>query len=165
MYFVRLDRKSLGLWIWWVKRFTFPFKLFLIKYFVSVSKVVSGLSSTFRLFCFFSDDVLMARRTRMGRIMSPRHTLPPNTTCTYYFHGFPTDLVWISFTSYHLQILQPATTDNTTIGRVSFRLLFYVLSVHNPSPFRMKFPLGLYGFESMIAPVLMQHHSHRDLTL
>lgn len=47
----------------------------------------------------------------MGRILSPRHTLPPNTTCTYYFHGFqPTDRVWIYFTNYHLQILQPATT-------------------------------------------------------
>lgn len=54
----------------------------------------------------------------MGTILSPRHTLPPNTTCTYYFRGFPTDLVWISFTSYHLQSLQPITIDNTTVGKV-----------------------------------------------
>lgn len=56
----------------------------------------------------------------MGHLLSPRHTLPPNTTCTYYFHGVPTDLVWISFTNYHLQILQPSTaSDNVTIGKVS----------------------------------------------
>lgn len=60
----------------------------------------------------------MTRRGRMGTILSPRHTLPPNTTCTYYFRGFPTDLVWISFTSYNLRSLQPITIDNTTVGKV-----------------------------------------------
>ncbi|XP_021696516.1 uncharacterized protein LOC5563894 [Aedes aegypti] len=64
------------------------------------------------------DEVLFSRRGRMGHLLSPRHTLPPNTTCTYYFHGVPTDLVWISFTNYHLQILQPSTaSDNVTIGK------------------------------------------------
>lgn len=61
----------------------------------------------------------MTRRGRMGTILSPRHTLPPNTTCTYFFHGIPTDLVWVSFASYHLQILQPSSNDNTTVARVS----------------------------------------------
>jgi len=55
----------------------------------------------------------------MGRIVSPRHTLPPNTTCTYHFHGYPGDLIWLSFTSYNLQILQQAIHDNNTLGRVS----------------------------------------------
>jgi hypothetical protein len=74
----------------------------------------------FYFFCLFPDDVLMSRRGRMGNILSPRHTLPPNTTCTYYFYGFPTDLIWISFTSYHLQILQPTSSnDNSSLGRVS----------------------------------------------
>ncbi|XP_055538811.1 uncharacterized protein LOC129726149 [Wyeomyia smithii] len=64
------------------------------------------------------DEVLYSRRGRMGHMLSPRHTLPPNTTCTYYFHGVPTDLVWISFTNYHLQILQPSTgSDNGTLGK------------------------------------------------
>lgn len=53
----------------------------------------------------------------MGRILSPRHTLPPNTTCTYYFHGQPGDLIWVSFTSYHLQMLQHAIQDNSTVHR------------------------------------------------
>lgn len=66
----------------------------------------------------FPDDVLFSRRGRMGKILSPRHTLPPNTTCTYYFHGQPGDLIWISFTSYNLQILQHAIQDNNTLGRV-----------------------------------------------
>uniref|UniRef100_A0A1A9VWD8 CUB domain-containing protein n=1 Tax=Glossina austeni TaxID=7395 RepID=A0A1A9VWD8_GLOAU len=63
------------------------------------------------------DDVLFSRRGRMGRIVSPRHTLPPNTTCTYHFHGYPGDLIWLSFTSYNLQILQQAIHDNNTLGR------------------------------------------------
>lgn len=53
----------------------------------------------------------------MGKILSPRHTLPPNTTCTYYFHGQPGDLVWLSFTSYHLQMLQHIIQDNSTVHR------------------------------------------------
>lgn len=69
----------------------------------------------------------MSRRGRMGKILSPRHTLPPNTTCTYYFHGHPTDLIWISFTSYNLQILQPAILDNTTLGRVNFIISFHFI--------------------------------------
>ncbi|KAG4071236.1 hypothetical protein HA402_008971 [Bradysia odoriphaga] len=63
---------------------------------------------------------------KMGKILSPRHTLPPNTTCTYYFHGQPGDLIWISFTSYNLQILQHAIQDNNTLGRVSFQLIFCI---------------------------------------
>ncbi|XP_018785466.1 PREDICTED: uncharacterized protein LOC108966827 [Bactrocera latifrons] len=63
------------------------------------------------------DDVLFSRRGRMGRIVSPRHTLPPNTTCTYHFHGYPGDLIWLSFTSYNLQILQQTIHDNNTLGR------------------------------------------------
>lgn len=68
----------------------------------------------------------MTRRGRMGTILSPRHTLPPNTTCTYYFYGHPKDLIWISFTSYHLQILQPTTNDNTTLARVSDTKCLYL---------------------------------------
>ncbi|XP_001841887.2 uncharacterized protein LOC6031035 isoform X2 [Culex quinquefasciatus] len=61
------------------------------------------------------DEVLYSRRGRMGHLLSPRHTLPPNTTCTYYFHGIPSDLVWIAFTNYHLQILQQTGSgDNGT---------------------------------------------------
>jgi len=71
-------------------------------------------------FFLFPDDVLFSRRGRMGRIVSPRHTLPPNTTCTYHFHGYPGDLIWLSFTSYNLQILQQAIHDNNTLGRVSW---------------------------------------------
>lgn len=71
---------------------------------------------------YCTDDVLFSRRGRMGKIHSPRHTLPPNTTCTYHFHGQPRDLVWLSFTSYNLQILQHASTvhdNSSTLDRVS----------------------------------------------
>ncbi|CAH0730112.1 unnamed protein product, partial [Brenthis ino] len=39
-------------------------------------------------------------RGRRGRLHAPTHTLPPNTTCTWTFHGRPGDLVWIYFSSF-----------------------------------------------------------------
>ncbi|CAH4033002.1 uncharacterized protein LOC123715729 [Pieris brassicae] len=39
-------------------------------------------------------------RGRRGLIHAPTHTLPPNTTCTWTFHGRPGDLVWIYFSSF-----------------------------------------------------------------
>ncbi|CAG9812922.1 unnamed protein product [Phaedon cochleariae] len=45
-------------------------------------------------------DEVWTGRGRKGRLISPKHSLPPNTTCTYKFRGFPGDLVWISFISY-----------------------------------------------------------------
>ncbi|XP_063535755.1 uncharacterized protein LOC134745601 isoform X2 [Cydia strobilella] len=41
-----------------------------------------------------------AGRGRRGRLHAPTHTLPPNTTCTWTFHGRPGDLVWIYFSSF-----------------------------------------------------------------
>lgn len=79
----------------------------------------------------YADDVIMSQRRigRMGHLLSPRHTLPPNTSCTYYFHGFPNDLIWISFTSHHLQLLQPVNHDNLTLfGQVRNVHFFYVLN-------------------------------------
>ncbi|XP_052124465.1 uncharacterized protein LOC113206306 isoform X2 [Frankliniella occidentalis] len=46
---------------------------------------------------------------RSGGVLSPRHTLPPNTTCTYRFHGLPGDTVWVYFMAYsHYSLLAPA---------------------------------------------------------
>ncbi|CAK1544800.1 unnamed protein product [Leptosia nina] len=42
----------------------------------------------------------ISTRGRRGRIHAPTHTLPPNTTCTWTFHGRPGDLVWIYFSSF-----------------------------------------------------------------
>ncbi|CAH1638460.1 unnamed protein product [Spodoptera littoralis] len=39
-------------------------------------------------------------RGRRGKLRAPAHTLPPNTTCTWTFHGRPGDLVWIYFSSF-----------------------------------------------------------------
>ncbi|KAJ8878397.1 hypothetical protein PR048_018975 [Dryococelus australis] len=46
-------------------------------------------------------------RGRAGHVLSPRHTLPPNTTCTYRFWGKAGDLVWLYFVSYSHQPLLP----------------------------------------------------------
>ncbi|KAF5293767.1 hypothetical protein FQA39_LY03252 [Lamprigera yunnana] len=51
-----------------------------------------------------SDDVWTGRGRR-GRLVSPRHSLPPNTTCTYKFKGYSGDLLWLSFTSYSQRAL------------------------------------------------------------
>ncbi|CAG9857034.1 unnamed protein product [Phyllotreta striolata] len=45
-------------------------------------------------------DEVWTGRGRRGRLSSPKHSLPPNTTCVYRFQGYPEDLVWISFISY-----------------------------------------------------------------
>ncbi|KAB0794144.1 hypothetical protein PPYR_13764 [Photinus pyralis] len=37
-----------------------------------------------------------------GLLESPRHSLPPNTTCHYHFRGQPQEVVWISFIKYHV---------------------------------------------------------------
>lgn len=94
----------------------------------------------------FADDVLFSRRGRMGKILSPRHTLPPNTTCTYYFHGQPGDLIWISFTSYNLQILQHAIQDNNTLGRVRIIGNSYDLFIFNVLSTRLLNPIVLTTF-------------------
>ncbi|CAH1956018.1 unnamed protein product [Acanthoscelides obtectus] len=45
-------------------------------------------------------DEVWTGRGRRDRLISPKHSLPPNTTCTYKFRGYPGDLVWVSFVSY-----------------------------------------------------------------
>lgn len=61
-----------------------------------------------------SQDDLFEERGRKGRLLSPRHTLPPNTTCRWTFIGQPGDLIWIYFTSYSHRPLLPAPS--TTEG-------------------------------------------------
>ncbi|XP_060521214.1 uncharacterized protein LOC132698910 [Cylas formicarius] len=50
-------------------------------------------------------DEIWTGRGRKGRLVSPKHSLPPNTTCTYNFRGFAGDLVWVSFISYSQRAL------------------------------------------------------------
>ncbi|XP_022916977.1 uncharacterized protein [Onthophagus taurus] len=65
-------------------------------------------------------------RGRRGQIISPRHSLPPNTTCTYRFNGLPDDIVWVSFISYmHRALLvgeNPHLLANASTGLCSTRL-------------------------------------------
>lgn len=46
------------------------------------------------------NGVAIKSKNRSGSISSPRHTLPPNTTCTYQFQGRSEDHVWLSIASY-----------------------------------------------------------------
>lgn len=52
-------------------------------------------------------SLLPRPKGRAGHVLSPRHTLPPNTTCSYRFQGQPGDLVWIYFVSYSHRALMP----------------------------------------------------------
>ena len=56
---------------------------------------------------------MLRPKGRAGNVLSPRHTLPPNTTCTYHFRGRPGDLVWLYFVSYSHQPLLTASNDPT----------------------------------------------------
>nr|XP_018909717.1 PREDICTED: uncharacterized protein LOC109038906 [Bemisia tabaci] len=47
-----------------------------------------------------SDDAMQRSRGREGFVLSPRHTLPANSTCVYRFRGSEADLVWLYFVSY-----------------------------------------------------------------
>ncbi|RZF39533.1 hypothetical protein LSTR_LSTR001054 [Laodelphax striatellus] len=59
-----------------------------------------------------TEDAKGRSRGRSGDILSPRHTLPPNTTCTYRFVGQPTDHVWLYFASYSHQPLLGNSSHN-----------------------------------------------------
>lgn len=61
-------------------------------------------------------DEVWTGRGRRGRLVSPRHSLPPNTTCTYKFRGHLGDLVWISFTSYSQRALLVGENQPNIIG-------------------------------------------------
>lgn len=54
--------------------------------------------------CLF---LLDGHRNLSGVIYSPRHTMPPNTTCSYHFRGGTAfDRVWLYFLSYYVPDLQ-----------------------------------------------------------
>ncbi|KAL3272513.1 hypothetical protein HHI36_013989 [Cryptolaemus montrouzieri] len=64
-------------------------------------------------------DEIWTGRGRKGRLVSPKHSLPPNTTCTYKFMGYPGDLVWISFISYSQRALLVGESAHALLGNSS----------------------------------------------
>lgn len=42
-----------------------------------------------------------------GLLDSPRHSLPPNTSCKYHFQGAVHQTVWLSFIKYHAASTDP----------------------------------------------------------
>ncbi|XP_050531689.1 uncharacterized protein LOC126900213 [Daktulosphaira vitifoliae] len=45
--------------------------------------------------------------TNWGLLDSPKHSLPPNTSCKYHFQGFSHQTVWLSFIKYHAASTDP----------------------------------------------------------
>ncbi|XP_065212021.1 uncharacterized protein LOC135839758 isoform X2 [Planococcus citri] len=58
------------------------------------------------------NGVAIKSKNRSGSISSPRHTLPPNTTCTYRFQGRAADHVWLSIASYWHEPLLSGQREN-----------------------------------------------------
>lgn len=58
------------------------------------------------------NGVAIKSKNRAGSISSPRHTLPPNTTCTYRFQGRAADRVWLSIASYWHEPLLSVRSDS-----------------------------------------------------
>ncbi|XP_060852827.1 uncharacterized protein LOC132930791 [Rhopalosiphum padi] len=50
--------------------------------------------------CDFTVNASATPKSRRGVLVSPRHAVPPNSTCTYRFQGLPDDRVWMYFESY-----------------------------------------------------------------
>ncbi|CAH1738204.1 unnamed protein product [Aphis gossypii] len=50
--------------------------------------------------CEFTVNASATPKSRRGVLVSPRHAVPPNSTCTYRFQGRPDDRVWMYFESY-----------------------------------------------------------------
>ncbi|KAI8436727.1 hypothetical protein MSG28_010210 [Choristoneura fumiferana] len=55
--------------------------------------------------------VLRSSDKTSGVLRNPRHSLPPNTSCVYYFQGRPNEIVWVSFVKYHSAGTEPAGFD------------------------------------------------------
>lgn len=65
-------------------------------------------------------DEIWTGKGRKGSLISPKHSLPPNTTCTYKFLGYPGDIVWISFTSYSQRPLLLGENGHALLANSSF---------------------------------------------
>ncbi|XP_066595099.1 uncharacterized protein [Prorops nasuta] len=59
-----------------------------------------------------------------GILENPKHSLPPNTTCRYRFHGKPNEIVWLSFVKYYSASVDPATSIDTA-GDCNAKLLIW----------------------------------------
>nr|XP_021207609.1 uncharacterized protein LOC101744340 isoform X2 [Bombyx mori] len=55
--------------------------------------------------------VLRSSDKTSGILRNPRHSLPPNTSCVYYFQGRSNEIVWVSFVKYHSAGTEPAGFD------------------------------------------------------
>ncbi|CAK1580186.1 unnamed protein product [Parnassius mnemosyne] len=55
--------------------------------------------------------ILRSSDKTSGILRNPRHSLPPNTSCVYFFQGRPNEIVWVSFVKYHAAGTDPAGFD------------------------------------------------------
>ncbi|XP_013164823.1 PREDICTED: uncharacterized protein LOC106115808 [Papilio xuthus] len=55
--------------------------------------------------------ILRSSDKTSGILRNPRHSLPPNTSCVYFFQGRANEIVWVSFVKYHATGTDPAGFD------------------------------------------------------
>lgn len=49
-----------------------------------------------------------------GTLKNPKHSLPPNTTCSYHLQGKPNEIVWLSFVKYYASTTDIVTSHDVT---------------------------------------------------
>lgn len=77
--------------------------------------------------CFRCEFIVNGTAKRRGEVLSPRHTIAPNTTCWYRFHGLPTDKIWLYFDSYTVFQNPNCTT------RLRVTILIFFLCITYPT--------------------------------
>ncbi|XP_025410123.1 uncharacterized protein LOC112683335 isoform X2 [Sipha flava] len=72
--------------------------------------------------------------TNWGLLDSPRHSLPPNTSCKYHFQGSSHQTVWLSFIKYHAASTDPNAYHLSNECNARLRIWDKVVSAKNKKP-------------------------------
>ncbi|XP_034949429.1 uncharacterized protein [Chelonus insularis] len=71
------------------------------------------------------DFYITSYESPSGILENPKHSLPPNTTCRYHFHGKPNEIVWISFVKYYSASTDPSTASIDTNNECNAKLIIW----------------------------------------
>ncbi|VVC45158.1 CUB domain,Low-density lipoprotein (LDL) receptor class A repeat,Low-density lipoprotein (LDL) [Cinara cedri] len=69
--------------------------------------------------------------TNWGLLDSPRHSLPPNTSCKYHFQGIGHQTVWLSFIKYHAASTDPNAYHLSNQCNARLRIWDKIVSLKN----------------------------------
>lgn len=81
--------------------------------------------------------------TNWGLLESPRHSLPPNTSCKYHFQGLSHQTVWLSFIKYHAASTDPNAYDLSNECNARLRILDKVMSSNTKKVFLYYYKIAM----------------------